>query len=203
MGLFGKNLYLWIRDLHLYLGLFISPFIVLFAVTTMMFNHTWKPWLNEDDPVRFEMSVQVPKDVEGVEQAKAVMKQVGVSGEIRNIFRRRNRLTIPVMKPGYHASIEVNLLTGIAVVEERETGFWDALMYLHKSPGPHVAKIRGNWIFTRVWTYLVDGVVYLTLFISASGVYLWIILKAERKIGLLVLGTGCLTFITLITLLVL
>ncbi|MFT5366150.1 MAG: hypothetical protein ACI8V2_001097 [Candidatus Latescibacterota bacterium] len=203
MRLFSRNFYLWIRDLHLYVGLFISPFIILFAVTTLMFNHTWKPWNNREGLVKVEMPVQVPEDVEGVEQAKAVMKQVGVSGEIRNIFRRRNRLTIPVMRPGYNASIQVNLETGIAVVEEGETDFWDALMYLHKSPGPHVANIRGNWIFTRIWTFLVDGVVYLILFISVSGIYLWIVLKAERKIGLVVLGTGCLTFAAIVTALVL
>jgi len=131
------------------------------------------------------------------------MQQVGISGEIRNIFKRRNRLTIPVMKPGYNASIQVDLETGIAVVEERELNFWDGLMYLHKSPGPHVAKIRGNWIFTRIWAFLVDGVVYFVLFISASGIYLWLVLKAERKTGLIVMGAGCFTFAAIVMALVL
>lgn len=203
MKFLNRNLNIWIRDLHLYFGLFISPFIILFAVTTIIFNHTWKPWDNQASIVELEMSVQVPEGIEGVEQAKAVMKQVGISGEIMNIFKRRNRLTIPVRKPGYNASIQVNLETGIAVVEERELDFWDGLMYLHKSPGPHVANIRGNWVFTRIWTYLVDGVVYLVLFISASGIYLWLILKAERKIGLIVVGVGSFTFAAIVTALVL
>lgn len=194
-----QSFYLWIRDLHLYFGLFISPFILVFAVTTLLFNHTWKPWDHEKDVRKMEVSVQVPTDVEGVEQAKAIMKQVGVSGEIRNIFRRRNRLTIPVMKPGQNASIQVNLETGMAVVEEWDTDLWDTLMYLHKSPGPHLAKIRGNWIFTRIWTYLVDGVVYLVFFISTSGIYLWVVFKAERKIGLIVMGAGCLTFSAIVS----
>ena len=203
MRVLGKNFYLWIRDLHLYFGLFITPFVILFAVTTIMFNHTWKPWDERKSLVKTEMPVIVPQGVNGAEQAKAVMQQVGISGEIKNIFKRRNLLTIPVMKPGYNASIQVNLETGIAVVEEGETDVWDALMYLHKSPGPHVAKIRGNWIFTKIWTYLMDGVVYLILFISVSGIYLWIILKAERKIGLIVMGVGCLSFAGLVTALVL
>jgi hypothetical protein len=148
MKLPSKSLYLWIRDLHLYFGLFISPFILIFAATTLLFNHTWKLWDDRGDVVKVEMSVQVPTDIGGVEQAKEILHQVGISGEIRNIFNRRNRLTIRVMKPGYNASIQVNLETGIAVVEQRDTDFWDALMYLHKSPGPHNAKIRGNWIFT-------------------------------------------------------
>ena len=200
---FRQNLYLWIRDLHLYFGLFISPFILVFAVTTLLFNHTWKPWEQKEDARKIEVPVQVPADVEGVEQAKAVMRQVGVSGEIRNIFRRRNRLVIPVMKPGQNTSIKVNLETGIAVVEQRDTGFWDAVMYLHKSPGPHVARIRGNWIFTRIWTYLADSVVYFVLFISASGIYLWTVLKAERKIGLILMGAGCLTFFMMVSCIIL
>ena len=32
-------LYRWIRDLHLYLGLFVSPFVLLFAVSVFYLNH--------------------------------------------------------------------------------------------------------------------------------------------------------------------
>ena len=32
-------LYRWLRDLHLYFGLFISPFILLFAASVFYLNH--------------------------------------------------------------------------------------------------------------------------------------------------------------------
>jgi hypothetical protein len=46
----------------------------------------------------------------------------------------------------------------------------------------------------KVWRGFADATVYLTLFISISGIYLWYMLRAERKVGLLLLLAGTLTF---------
>jgi uncharacterized iron-regulated membrane protein len=39
------------RDLHLYLGLFISPFVLVFSVSVFFFVHSWIPKL-APDPAR-------------------------------------------------------------------------------------------------------------------------------------------------------
>ena len=70
----------------------------------------------------------------------------------------------------------------------------DALVTLHKSPGQHLAAIRMNWGFMRVWLWLADATVYLTFFLTVSGVYLWYVLRAERRVGLMLLFAGALTF---------
>jgi hypothetical protein len=41
---------------------------------------------------------------------------------------------------------------------------------------------------------MADATVYLVLFISFSGIYLWYVLRAERAVGLLLLGAGALSF---------
>lgn len=33
----------WTRDIHVSAGLFASPFVLLFALTAILFNHTWAP----------------------------------------------------------------------------------------------------------------------------------------------------------------
>ena len=104
----------------------------------------------------------------------------------------------PVFKPGSEVTLDVNLSTHTASLEERKTGILAALIYLHKSPGPHNADIRGNWSYTRFWRWLADATVYLLLFVSASGIYLWWVIRAERKIGLLLLGAGALSFMGVI-----
>ena len=38
MRLFRITPYRWIRDTHLLIGLFISPFLLVFAVSTLLFN---------------------------------------------------------------------------------------------------------------------------------------------------------------------
>ena len=95
--------------------------------------------------------------------------------------------------------MRVDLASGVTELEQRETGIWDAMVYLHKMPGPHNVSVRGNWIMTRIWGWLADWTVYLLLFVTASGVYLWTVLKAERKAGLIFLGTGVLSFFGIIS----
>jgi hypothetical protein len=41
---------------------------------------------------------------------------------------------------------------------------------------------------------MADATVYLILFISVSGVYLWYVLRAERSVGFILLFAGALSF---------
>ena len=193
------TLYRWISKLHVYFGLFIGPFVVLFAVSAIMFNHTWGTQ-SEGEVQERQISIQIPENMEGLEIARHIMRQVNVSGEIE-FFRhnpQQKQFTIPVIKPGERITIDVDLVSKTAEIEQRRTGFWNALLYLHKSPGPHLAGFRGNWFFTKFWMWLADATVYLFLALSISGIYMWILLKSERKTGLILLGAGCLTFFLIV-----
>jgi hypothetical protein len=80
------------------------------------------------------------------------------------------------------------------VISQRPTGLLESVAYLHKMPGPHNAELRGNWFWIWLWRWLADWTVYLLLFISASGLYLWFAIKAERQIGLGLLAAGAVCF---------
>jgi hypothetical protein len=197
----SPRVYRWIRDLHLYLGLFISPFVLVFALSVIFLNHTWLPWGSEDrgEEGRRSVTVSVPEGEDNLELAKQIQRQIGVTGEIDFISRNleKHRLSFPIKRPGEHTTVRVDLASGTTQIEQQETGVWDAMIYLHKMPGPHNVAVRGNWIFTRVWGWLADATVYLLLFLTASGVYLWSLLKAERKAGLIFLGSGVLSFLAI------
>jgi hypothetical protein len=195
----STTFYVWVRDLHLYVGLFVSPFVLIFAISTLLLNHNWSPGSTknpEETVQRRPITVRVPEGLSTIDQARQLMDQAGVSGEIGFVRRlaKENRLSISVMKPGHEAKIEVDLQSNTVTVEEHQTGFWEALVYLHKSPGPHNANIRGNWSYTRIWKGLADSAVYSILFLSASGIFLWAVIKAERRIGLLLMALGTLSF---------
>ena len=51
-----------------------------------------------------------------------------------------------------------------------------------------------NWFYMRAWRWLADTTSYLILFISVSGIYLWYVLRAERRVGFVLLCTGALSF---------
>ena len=197
-----RLLYRRTRDLHLYVGLFLAPFVLLYAISAILLNHAYLPWGSRsgEPAARDTLRVVVPDDDDGLVVAKAVQRQVGVRGEIGWVSRNveRHRLDFPIETPGRLTNVRVDLATGIATVEARETGVWDAAIQLHKLPGPHLVKIRGNWFGTRLWRWLADATVYLLLFLTESGVYLWLVLRAERRTGLVFLGAGAVTFVALL-----
>ena len=48
------------------------------------------------------------------------------------------------------------------------------------------------------WRVVADATAYLTLFITVSGIYLWVALKAERRVGLMLVLVGAITFLGLV-----
>jgi len=188
----STRFYQWTRQLHLYFGLFLCPFVVIYAVTTIMLNHRWH---FEGEVEKTSVTVQLEEGLEDAAQGEQVLRQLGVSGEtfVRRL-PKQNALRISAAKPALNVAITVDLDTQIAQVEHRRPGFFGAMKSLHFSPGPH--KTKGvTWFFSRLWAWTSDTVVYLLLFITISGIYMWAVIKAERKAGLIATGLGCLCFV--------
>ena len=195
-----KVFYRWTRDLHLYVGLFASPFVLVYAVSAILLNHAYPSPPASAQLVPRTVAIHVTDGDDGLSVARQVREQVGVRGEIGYVNRKPqgHTLSFPIETPGRRTSVKVDLAAGTATLREQATGLADATIYLHKMPGPHNVKIRGNWIFTRLWSWLADGTVYAILFLSASGVYMWVVIRAARRYGLLFLGGGTLSFAAMV-----
>jgi hypothetical protein len=206
MAILSKRFYVTTRDLHLYVGLFLSPFVTAFALSVIFLAHAWVPGGSPAGSPRVVRNLVLSPDLErltGREQVDALRKVLdglGVTGEIGYVRRvaKEHRLAMPVSIPGRETTVELDLPGGTATVVERKTGWADAMIYLHKMPGPHNANIRGNAPFLKVWRWVTDATVYLALFLSISGIYLWAVLKAERRIGLGMIAAGALSFFGLV-----
>jgi hypothetical protein len=191
------------RDLHLYLGLFISPFVLVFSISVFFFVHAWIPKVApETTNTRVVSALALPKDLQKlsgrplIDALKPTLKNMNVAGEVGFVQHvvKDEKLIIPVSIPGRATTVTINIARREGTVVTRETGLADALITLHKSPGQHGPNIRMNWFFMRMWRWFADATVYLTIFISVSGIYLWYMLRAERKVGLILLFAGTLTF---------
>ena len=191
------------RDLHLYLGLFISPFVLVFAVSVFFLVHSWLPRFGSvTSTERVVPALPLPEGLQTlsgrplIEALKPVLEKAGVRGEVgfvRHVVKEE-KLVIPVIIPGRETTVSLSLGNGEATIETRETGLADALVTLHKLPGQHGPDIRMNSFYMKAWRWIADATVYLVLFISFSGIYLWYVLRAERPVGLLLLGAGGLSF---------
>ena len=103
-------------------------------------------------------------------------------------------MVVPVRLPDRDTIVSLDYEAGTATITSRRQSFGDALVYLHKMPGPHNVDIRGNSRLMRAWRVRADASAYLLLFITLSGIYLWAALKAERRVGITLMLAGAITF---------
>jgi len=199
-----RRFYLVTRDLHLYLGLFLSPFVLVFSASVFYMVHGLAP-RPAPDPAASSRTVTdlvVPPGLAGmqgrvrVDALRPVLEQAGVSGEIDFVrhLPGEHRLIVPVRLPNRDIVVSLDYEQRTATISTREHALGEALVYLHKMPGPHNVDVRGNSPLMRWWQLLADATAYLTLFITLSGIYLWVALKAERRVGWMLVAAGAITF---------
>lgn len=202
-----KKYFKLFKEIHLHTGLFISPFLIIFAGSALILNHNfidwqedWQEWtFSVDDKVDEEIGFTLPEaDLTKIEYAKNILRQAGISGEIANIFGDSVQMYIPVTKPGYRISVKADLVSGTAYIHTERTNFWKKLIWLHKMPGPHNANIRGNWVHTRLWGSAVDFSMICLFISSITGIVLWFYFKKDRIAGIIALLIGLLSFSSLI-----
>ena len=201
----GKRIYLITRDLHLYLGLFLSPFLLVFAVSVFFLVHPQRT--SSDKPaVRLASDLPVLPEIEHLSGRELVaalrpaLDAIKVHGEVDFIRRipKENRMVFPVRVPGHETEVDLDLVQRTAVITERVTGLIDAVVHLHKMPGPHNVNIRGNSAYVRVWRWLADITTYGLMFLTLSGLYLWMVLRAERRVGVALLCAGGISIVGLV-----
>ena len=198
-----KKYYPLVRKLHLYVGLFISPFILIFSISALVFNHAG--YLNRVSPVKPLPEIRtklnkIPYDTTDLLTAKAIIHKLGIEGEIDYISKSPDHISFPVNKPGVKTRIEINTHTDSVLITRQQEGVLRAMSYLHLMPGQHNAKLRGNSLFLTIWRVLADVVVYLLLFLTASGIFLWYFLKVERTVGVYAICLGIVFFFGLLLL---
>ena len=53
-----------VRDFHLYVGLFLSPFVLLFAISVVFLVHAWLPGAAAKPATRAATEISLPADFE-------------------------------------------------------------------------------------------------------------------------------------------
>ena len=193
-----KKYYPSVRALHLYVGLFISPFVLIFGISVLVFNHPAS--VNGVSQIKVLPDIKtrldkIPYDTTDLGTAKAIIKKLNITGDIDFISKNDSSFSFPVNKPGLRTNIKVNIKTDSVFITRKNEGLLRSTTYLHSMPGPHNVNIRGNSAFMKTWRILADVVVYFLLFLTVTGIFLWYILKNERLIGFYSIVLGLLFFI--------
>jgi hypothetical protein len=181
----------FLLNVHLYGGLLVSPYLIIFGLSSLNFNHhfvdnTEVVASTTKRPVSFHIDT-VPSGTDAEIRAKLEAR----ANSLRDSLRLRG-WTLPwetrlddksgvfeteVVRPGRKYLISVDR-DGLATVEERHLGTWKVAMALHGFQG-----FPGS-TFAATWSYYTEFTTWFVLLLGASGIYLWSFRRSDRRAGL-------------------
>ncbi|MDA0710594.1 MAG: hypothetical protein O3B73_10350, partial [bacterium] len=104
-------------------------------------------------------------------------------------------LEIKTTRPGQWSLTKLSLVSGEGRITTTDLNAWSLLPSLHIMSGLHSnLPEKKNWLGTQVWSLMMDLTVVALLVLLFSGFYMWIKVKADRRIGLLCLEIGAVIF---------
>jgi hypothetical protein len=191
----------WNRKLHFYAGLLLLFFLWLFAFSGLLLNHpTWtiaESWSNRKD-TDYERVITAPgPEVKGdLSQAREIMRQLGIEGEILWTTTRTNasHFDFQVRRPGHYLFLNADLAQQRVTVRHTVVNLWGVIKVLHPFTGVQIddARQSRDWALTSVWAYTMDFVAVGLIFMVLSSLYMWWDLPQKRLPGAVAFGLGSL-----------
>lgn len=191
----------WNRKLHYYAGLFLLFFLWLFATTGLVLNHpTWnfgESWSKRIDTNSEHAIKPLGAELRGdLNQAKEIMRQLGIEGEILWTTTRANpdQFDFQVRRPGHFFFLKADLALNRVTLRHSEVNPWGVMKALHVFSGVQLDDPRQSrdWALTTVWAYSMDAVAVGLIFMVLSSLYMWWELPQKRLRGAVILGLGTL-----------
>jgi hypothetical protein len=195
----GVILETWNRRLHYYLGLYLLLFIWLLSLTGLLLNHPrWSLSRIPNNPSEaFERAIDAPAGTADVARARDVMRQLGVIGEIEwpQAPASLGRFDFNVGYPKQAFQIRVDLRQNRATVQQIDRSSWSAVRIMHTFSGSRYnsAATSRDWVLTSAWVFAMDALAAGLLVMVLGSYYMWYRLKAERRLGWIILTAGVIT----------
>ena len=176
-----------ILQIHLYGGLLCASYLVIFGLSSLNYNH--HPAFTEPgtEKVTYERTVSVQDIPDNRALSSAIRDSLGLMGYPLPWETRRDTsgvLHFSLVRPGKKYIIHFFPPEHRVRVEETRRGYWEVIRQLHglmSLPGAP---------FMSLWGIYKELCVWVVLFSSASGVYLWTARRSERRIGWGLLGAA-------------
>jgi hypothetical protein len=199
-GSFRRRLPRGISRLHYFLGLYLLFFVWLYAFTGLLLNHSqWKfaEFWDSRRQSTFDRVIVPPAPGSDLAQARDIMEQLGIRGEIEWTVTRddASRFDFRVSRPGRIFEIKTDLAGKKAAVQRIDLNAWGVLRILHAFTGVRLddARQQRDWVLTRVWALSMDAVSAGLMLMVLSGFWLWYETRPKRRLGAVVLLLGFLS----------
>ena len=148
----------WNRRFHIYIGLFLLFFILLFSVSGLLLNHSqWEfaSFWKERKETKTATQVTIPVNRDNASLIQHFMKQFNMSGEVSNVQLTPESIYFRVAKPGFIQEIKVDFISCISVRKEITFNWWGKIRNLHIFNGSDKEhpEFKPNWFVTNTWRW--------------------------------------------------
>lgn len=187
-------MHLWMRNTHLFLGLFSILFLLVYGASSVQMAHN--RWFNLKPAVT---ESQVSIGSEDASNARAVARELmdrhRMRGEVAQVRQTGNGFSFRIVRPGTVYEVDYSRQSAEARVRTNTAAFMGMLNRIH-----HIGGLWHEYSLINIWGALL-GVVSAALFVmGATGIYLWFKLYNERAIGVVLLAISLGYSVTLMVL---
>ena len=199
-------MYRLIRTIHLFTGLGLAALIFMYAFSGfVILHHDWFPGSDSEKTTSVVTSVVAGQTTTPVTQdnadvwARELARELGLHGRLSKRHRSEDGLwTFDFGRPGSYEKLNVRPGDEQVTLTVEAGGFARILDRLHPFHG-----FSGGLRFL-MWGILVDLASLAMIMFPLSGIYMWYVLKKDRRLGWLVLGgstayvVGSITFLLML-----
>jgi hypothetical protein len=182
-----------LRKIHLYLALFLTPWILVYLLSTMAMNHrpTMESWFGKAPPeFQFERTLEYDRIFsedttrkQAADQILADLDMSGTSWVSGNL--NDGQLVILRESPLVVRRFTFSPAAGTLTIERADFRLPTFLEEMHRRSG-----YSKSFLLDNLWAVTVDLVILAILFWGISGIWIWWELRKTRVWGAICLATG-------------
>lgn len=177
------NTYTLLRKIHLYAGLVLLVFVIMYFVTGYpMIHRAWFPKSEADKSTRVEaFSYSGANDPEAY--SNHLQRTFGLYGKAASPQRRKDgSWQFRYSRPGTQHEAVVSPAGDSVTITTRQEGVVETMIAFHEFHG------YGGGLLYSLWALLLDLTSLAMILFSVSGIYLWYRLTKKRLLGWICLG---------------
>ncbi len=187
------------RRVHLYLGMLLIPWVIIYALSSLAFNH--RDWFigqfNQPDSWsklwEKKLKADVPKQQSKLKEwARGVLEENDITGAF-NVRQNPKSVLINLIRFRKPIRVTYKKNEGQLLAEQKGLTLAELMVRMHIRTG-----YGREGVLHDSWAFVVDLVCFAFIAWTATGLYLWWKLPSTRKAGWIAILSGLATFVLLV-----
>ena len=194
-----NNTNLVFRRVHLYLGMLLIPWVLIYALSTFTFNHRdwFRGQFNQPDSWthlwKKEFKADVPRQQPKLKEwARSVLDENGIKGGF-NVRQNPQSVLINLIQFRNPIRVTYQKNEGQLLAEQKRTTLAEMMVRMHVRHG-----YGRDGVLYDSWAFVVDLVCFAIIAWVATGLYMWWKIPSTRKAGWMAILSGLATFLLLV-----